>query len=782
MATNEVKIRLTVEGNAKKQLESATAAIEDFGKKGKSAFSGVSGAFAVFAGNLASAAFQKGLSLLSQGIRSSATAFLEFDKAVAEVNSLLPANVKLTKETTDAFIKFSSQFGGNATRQAEAFYQTLSAGITDVNEATKLLESANIAAVAGITDVQTAVDALTNVINAFGKEEITTTEASDILFTAVKEGKTTFAELASNIGKVNTIAASAQVGFDEVAASLAFLTKSGISTEEATTSLRATIASIIKPTVDQLKAAKALGIEFNATALASKGLGGFLDEVRRVTGGNTEALAKLFPNMRALTAVTGFAGKNFAEFNRILGETASASGATGDAFAKVAESTSFQFSVLQSSIQNVGLSIFQDLEPGFKIILQAALQMSESFKNISVSMSVFIGTVDATLAAADLMSRTFSFVFNVMKSGFATVATVATGFVTGLVAVLSEVAAAIPGLENPFESLKDTLVDLSQTLLEETVGSTEAAFTAFSKHTVISDMRAEIEKATQASRDLATASVEGSEIQDELAESKVERDEILKESIESVTTAQMKLINSVIEGGKTQVEKEEDKLKALRKINAETAADKAKLANAVIKQVEKISETEKKEQDKRTSKDRDTSKKRLNAASKAFGDLAVLSNSKNKELAAIGKASAIAQTTIDTYAAAQAAYKALAGIPIIGPGLGIAAAAAAIISGLARVAQISGTPLQEGITNVPGTGTADNFPALLAPRERVVDAGTNEDLKAFLAGSAGQTEVLLDISERLENLNNQVTVNVGGETLVNELIDQQRGGRTIEVA
>jgi hypothetical protein len=55
------------------------------------------------------------------------------------------------------------------------------------------------------------------------------------------------------------------------------------------------------------------------------------------------------------------------------------------------------------------------------------------------------------------------------------------------------------------------------------------------------------------------------------------------------------------------------------------------------------------------------------------------------------KAMSIASTVVDTYSGATAAYKAMAGIPIVGPALGIAAAAAAIASGLANLNAISKT-------------------------------------------------------------------------------------------
>lgn len=61
----------------------------------------------------------------------------------------------------------------------------------------------------------------------------------------------------------------------------------------------------------------------------------------------------------------------------------------------------------------------------------------------------------------------------------------------------------------------------------------------------------------------------------------------------------------------------------------------------------------------------------------------------NKTAFAAYKAFAIAQATIDTYKAAVGAYSAMAGIPVVGPALGAAAAGAAIAFGLARVAAIA---------------------------------------------------------------------------------------------
>lgn len=82
--------------------------------------------------------------------------------------------------------------------------------------------------------------------------------------------------------------------------------------------------------------------------------------------------------------------------------------------------------------------------------------------------------------------------------------------------------------------------------------------------------------------------------------------------------------------------------------------------------------------------DEEIANKSLEVYSNMFGALSELFG---KHTAAY-KVLAIAQTLIDTYQAAQAAYKAMAGIPIVGPTLAGIAAATAIIQGMARVKAI----------------------------------------------------------------------------------------------
>lgn len=81
----------------------------------------------------------------------------------------------------------------------------------------------------------------------------------------------------------------------------------------------------------------------------------------------------------------------------------------------------------------------------------------------------------------------------------------------------------------------------------------------------------------------------------------------------------------------------------------------------------------------------------LGGVSSILGDLASAMDQENATQFKIWKGLAIAQAIVDTLASANAAYKAMATIPVAGPGLAVAAAAAALAAGYLNVKKISAT-------------------------------------------------------------------------------------------
>jgi len=138
---------------------------------------------------------------------------------------------------------------------------------------------------------------------------------------------------------------------------------------------------------------------------------------------------------------------------------------------------------------------------------------------------------------------------------------------------------------------------------------------------------------------------------------------------------------------------------------------------------------------------------------KSITALSALQNSKIKEVAALGKAAAIADTTISTYHMAVEAYEALAGIPGVGPALGIAAAAAATAYGLEQVANIAGVQFASGTDYVTNDMIAQVHQGEIIIPRTFSDAIRSGDLA--LTNSNFETET---INNTERNNNNQTIV------------------------
>ena len=107
------------------------------------------------------------------------------------------------------------------------------------------------------------------------------------------------------------------------------------------------------------------------------------------------------------------------------------------------------------------------------------------------------------------------------------------------------------------------------------------------------------------------------------------------------------------------------------------------------------------------------------------------------EGSAVGKAAAIAQTTIDTYSSATAAYSSVVGIPIVGPALAPIAAGVAVAAGLMSIKKIVST-------KTPGNKSAGAPPGISVPAAPVFNPTTA--LEA--AGNAEQDNTQVTLEEQ----------------------------------
>lgn len=130
--------------------------------------------------------------------------------------------------------------------------------------------------------------------------------------------------------------------------------------------------------------------------------------------------------------------------------------------------------------------------------------------------------------------------------------------------------------------------------------------------------------------------------------------------------------------------------------------------------------------------------KEVEGINQATGELVALQNSRNATLKEIGKIAAISQIVIKTAQSAMNIYEGFSTIPIIGPALGIAGAAAAIAYGAEQVQNVNAA--QQGALVEGGVQGRDSVPFLLEPGELVVPKQNFNDVVTGYAKQQGLSD------------------------------------------
>jgi len=344
-----------------------------------------------------------GIRAIKQQITDTIQKGREFEKQWANVRTMLDENVVNQAKMKKSLMEMSSELG-NTIDLTKALYQALSASVAPAR-ALEFLAVASKSAIAGLASTETAVDAITTVMNSYKMGVDDATKISDVMFTTVKRGKLTFEIMSGALSTVTPIASQVGVTFEEIAGAMATMTKQGIDANTATMQLRQIMVAVLKPTKDASDMAKQLGIDFSASALKAKGLQKFLKEVQIASKGDAEALTALFGNVRSLSGVMALGGKSAQTFADDLEAMKNSAGATEEAFEKQTDTLDHWIRTVTNSMDKMKISIWEGFVQGFRGSFSTIEDFSKTLDELSKSfgeISKAVGYLVAVWTKSDL--------------------------------------------------------------------------------------------------------------------------------------------------------------------------------------------------------------------------------------------------------------------------------------------------------------------------------------------------------------------------------------------
>lgn len=346
----------------------------------------------------------KGVFLAGVGLMTKAVLdFGGFEKGMNEVFTLIPgisgdAMGKMTEQVKD----FSKEFKVLPNEVVPALYEALGAGVPADNVFT-FLETAQKLAVGGVTELNTAVDGLSSVTNAYGADVISAAEASDIMFKIVGLGKGTLDDVAGSLFNVTPVASALGVSFEDVGAAMALLSSKGTPVSVATTQIRAVLSELGKDGTKVSDVFKEMSGKSFAQFMAEGG--NLADALTMIDGAAKDSglsIMDLFGSMEAGSAALTLVSNGGKDFTSAIEQMENAAGSTDAAYAQMNKGLSATLDGLKANFAVVLLDIGGAIAPTIGVIGGALAGFLEVFSMIPgplQAVAVLLGTVTAGLFA-----------------------------------------------------------------------------------------------------------------------------------------------------------------------------------------------------------------------------------------------------------------------------------------------------------------------------------------------------------------------------------------------
>lgn len=351
-------------------------------------------------GAIAVAGAAAGAFFLQDAIKGAA----DFEVQLTNIKTLISGTGGFNEavdEMGDSLLDMSSRFGIAIGELTGAAYDVISAGFSDIADAEQVVAAGARAAVAGLSDAKTATAAVSAVLNGFKFAAEDAESVADSFFGIIKGGVTTLPQLAQAIPQVIPAAVAAGVSLEEMAASFTALTKGGLQTSVAATSLKAAFFALAAPTQGAVEAMQQLGI---VTTDAHGSLLPLNQVIEQFRGLSLADIREAIPSQEAATAVLTLA-ENLEFLNEQIGIQQERGGLAAEAFALQEDTFSFALSQFDASVEELKtkigetfLPIAKDVVDGIRpIVDEVILWVDENDELLKQEFAKFFEDADKSI-------------------------------------------------------------------------------------------------------------------------------------------------------------------------------------------------------------------------------------------------------------------------------------------------------------------------------------------------------------------------------------------------
>lgn len=406
----------------------------------------------------------------------------DFQKSMAKVQAVTGASAKDFTALEDKARDLGATTKYSAGEVADGMGFLGMAGF----ETNQILDSTedvlNLASISGL-DLASTADIASNMISGMGMEAGDLNKLVDTMAYTMSNSNVDVGMLGESFKYVAPIASDLGVDVDELSGAIGFLGDAGIQGGQAGTQLANGLTRLASPTNTAQELMEDLGIEaFNAEG-ELKSLPEVLEELDNGFSDlnpqeKTEVMKELFgqQNIKGWNALLARGGDELREY---ADDIEHASGA-GQEMADIMNDTMYgSLNELKSALSEVGISIFEILEPAIETIIEKLTDFVKWLGELDESTLKWVTAISAVTAAIPVLIgvigailQTFSFLIGVVKKvvsifrivrtvmSFASILPLITNPVGIIVAVLAGLVAAGVAIWKNWDVIKEKAIEI----------------------------------------------------------------------------------------------------------------------------------------------------------------------------------------------------------------------------------------------------------------------------------------------------------------------------------
>lgn len=316
---------------------------------------------------------------IATGLGYAVNEAVKFEKAMATVSTTIDNTTpEMMRQMGDEVLAMSKRIPKPLSELTSGLYDVVSAGI-DAKYAMTVLNSSGRLAVAGLGTTQEGVDVLTSSLNSFNMKGSESEKIANMVFKAVKYGKTTVSELAESFGSSSALIKNSNVSLAEYLATTAVLTTTGMTASRAQTQVASAVTALIKPSKSMMAILGALGAK--DIPLFIKRNGGLVKTLKIVSDQANKMgilTSKAFGRKEGFSAMLSLLGPLKDKYAEVIADMIGNTDTLTESFEKQQRTTAARFQRLKNQITILAIKLGDKLLPMINEFVDELIPVIES--------------------------------------------------------------------------------------------------------------------------------------------------------------------------------------------------------------------------------------------------------------------------------------------------------------------------------------------------------------------------------------------------------------------